>query len=75
MRLIEIAARIFLFVGIAILLGITALFLTKTMPLIVGNLDTTIWAHFGGVISGTVGTVFSLVGILFLGSVYSLGMV
>lgn len=66
MRLIEIAARIFLFVGIAILVGITALFLTKTTPIVVGNLDTTIWDHYGGVISGTVGTIFSLVGILFL---------
>jgi hypothetical protein len=50
-----------------ILLGIlTVIFIFRTTKLNFGPINTEIWGHYGDVISGTVGTIFALVGVLFL---------
>lgn len=63
---LETIGRRLIFIGIALLVIFTLLFVFNSTKLSLGPLDTEVWSHYAGVISGIVGTTFSLVGVLFL---------
>ncbi|MCW3106379.1 MAG: hypothetical protein JWQ09_885 [Segetibacter sp.] len=54
-------------VGLSLLILFTLLFIFKSTPLNPSlPIDTEVWSHYAGVVSGIIGTIFSLVGVLFL---------
>lgn len=63
---LEIIGKKLISAGIVSLAILTLLFLFNSTKLNFGPIDTEVWSHYASVISGTVGTIFSLVGVLFL---------
>jgi len=65
MNLERIGQRLIIF-GLLLLLTFTLLFVFNSTKLNLGPINTEVWSHYAGVVSGIVGTIFSLVGVLFL---------
>lgn len=63
---LEVIGKRLIFFGIALIAIFTFLFVFNSTKLTLGPIDTEVWSHYAGVISGIVGTTFSLVGVLFL---------
>ncbi len=65
MNLETIGKRIIL-LGLILLIIFTTIFLFNSTKLNLGPINTEVWSHYAGVVSGIVGTIFALVGVLFL---------
>lgn len=63
---LETIGRRLILLGLFLLLTFTILFVFNSTKLNLGPINTEVWSHYAGVISGIVGTIFSLVGVLFL---------
>ena len=63
----ERAAYWLIGIGLGLVLILTVLFLSSTTPLRwSATLDTNVWNNYGTILSGTVGIIFSMVGVVFL---------
>ena len=59
---LETIGRRLILLGLLLLLTFTILFVFNSTKLNLGPINTEVWSHYAGVISGIVGTIFSLVG-------------